>query len=924
MIGFPKRFYLLATLFFMSAALLKAQQIKIDGYVYEANSQLPLKDVKVIVSEKHADTEIKTDQNGYYQTLVNDTDISVRYELEKYVEQRISVQLPVHNEVNRLTPIYLQLVTEADRQQDLSDAFSAFVSEGAPEDDNTEGSTPILLSASRDPYTNKAGFQFSPMRFRIRGYDAPYQEQLLNGFKMNDLNSGYSAWSLWNGLNNVTRTQENKNGFETSPLSFGNVGGVTNVVIRPSMDGKGGRVTYSNSNRTYNHRAMFYYSTGLMDNGWAISLSASTRQGNHGYQLGQFYNAYGYYLGIEKKFAHGHSLIFYALGSPTERGIASAAVQEIYDLVGSNYYNPNVGLQNNRWRNARVRNNHEPLLQLLYEYKHPNITFTTGVGYRFGYNAYSALNWHNAPDPRPDYYRNLPSYYTYMTETPDPYAASLLEELWHSDNRHRYIDWEGMYDINRNNYQKIYDTDGNLIAEGKRAEYVIEDRRTDQRQLNTFSVANYKINDKLKLDLGISYRYNRTHNFNIISDLLGGDFWYDIDKFSERDFPDDPSKAQLDLNNPDRIVKKGDVYGHSYYAVTQNAEVWGNFSWKSRYLDAYMALRGAWTGVFREGKQKRGLFPENSYGASDHLNFIDYGVKLGSTLKLTGHHFLQANATVMTQAPYFRYLFISPRTNNFHIEHPHSEFIAGGDLSYILRTPYLKGRVTLFYTEFVNGTNTRSFYDDAYRAFSNYVLTNIGRRHMGVEVGFEAKLSTSLTATAVFTYANYTYTNNPDYLQTVDNSRKILENDRVYWKGFHVSGTPQTAANLSLNYQTPFNLYLGVDVNFFARNYIDMNPKIRTDRAREELDPLYIKQEKFRSVSTVDANIGYSWRIKSGKYLRLNLSVTNLLNNRNARSGGYEQSRIRQTTDGKMMRPFDSRYYYMIGTNYFFNVVYVF
>lgn len=917
-----RRLLAISSLLLITITSLVAQTV--NGTVSDKANGVPLRGVKVSLQEPASMSTSITDAKGAFSlSLPESTRYQLLFQQEGYTDYLLTF---TRNELLAPTfEVHISMERDLARQAvtDIDDAFAAFIVEENA-DDGGMGQSPVLLSASRDPYNNKAGFLFSPVRFRIRGYDSPYQEQLLNGMQMNNLNNGYSAWSLWNGLNNVTNNRESLEGLGYSSFTFGSVGGAVNVLTRPSSFSKGGRLTYSLSNRSYNHRTMLYYSTGLMPNGWAITLMGSKRWGNHGYALGQFYDAYGYFLGIEKRLNSHHSLMLYALAAPTERGVASATTQEVYDLAGSNHYNPNVGLQNGRWRNARVRNNHEPIVQLLHEYKAPLLTLTTGIGYRFGYNGYSALNWHNAPDPRPDYYRYLPSYYSYMTERPDPFLESYYREAWASDPHVRYINWDRLYQINQNNYTQVYSNDGKLLAEGRRSEYVIEDRRNDQQQFNASTVANITLAEGMKLDLGANYRYNVTQNFNVVKDLLGGDFWYDIDKFSERDFPDDPSKAQLDLNNPDRIVKEGDIYSHNYVSSTQIAKLWGNYSFATRYIDGYAALEGSWTQIYREGKQKRGLFPENSFGKSDFLHFFDYGAKVGLTAKLSGRHFFVLNGAFLTKAPYFNDLFISPRTNNFYIDNPQSEKIASGDISYIIRHPFIKGRITFFYSRFMDGSRKRSFYDDAYRAFSNIVLTNIDREHMGVEVGIEAKLHPALTATFVFTYANYTYANNPDYIQTIDNNRALLEEDRVYWKGFHVAGTPQTAANLSFTYQTPFYMYLGVDFNYFDRSYIDLNPKLRTDFARAELDAKYIHQERFPRAFTVDANMGYSWRIKHGQFLRINLSVTNLLNNKGVKSGGYEQSRIRQTIDGKMMRPFDSRYYYMIGTNFFFNVAYLF
>ena len=102
-----------------------------------------------------------------------------------------------------------------------------------------------------------------------------------------------------------------------------------------------------------------------------------------------------------------------------------------------------------------------------------------------------------------------------------------------------------------------------------------------------------------------------------------------------------------------------------------------------------------------------------------------------------------------------------------------------------------------------------------------------------------------------------------------------------------------------------------------------MSPVIRTDRGRSSLDDSYILPERLRDGFTVDLFASYSWRITYGTYLRFNLSVSNVLNNRRLPNGGYEQLRIRtlRTADGtqQLYRPFDTKLSYVYGTTFFFN-----
>ena len=114
---------------------------------------------------------------------------------------------------------------------------------------------------------------------------------------MNKLYSGRPQWSNWGGLNDVLRNQEFNAGLTASSYTFGGVLGSTNITTRASEYRAGGRVSYASSNRSYIHRVMATYSTGLMDDGWAFTVSASRRDGKEGFVDGTSYDA-NFYLFI--------------------------------------------------------------------------------------------------------------------------------------------------------------------------------------------------------------------------------------------------------------------------------------------------------------------------------------------------------------------------------------------------------------------------------------------------------------------------------------------------------------------------------------------------------------------------------------------------------------------------------------------------
>jgi hypothetical protein len=171
------------------------------------------------------------------------------------------------------------------------------------------------------------------------------------------------------------------------------------------------RVSYALTNRTYRNRVMATYSTGMLKNGWAFTVSGSRRWAEEGYIPGTPFDAYSYFISADRKLGEKHLLNLTALGAPSKRGRAGVSTQEMNDFAGTNYYNPNWGYQNGKKRNSRIANTHEPVVILRHDWSPSERTrLTSSLSYQFGRDGATALDWYDARDPRPDYYRKLPSY----------------------------------------------------------------------------------------------------------------------------------------------------------------------------------------------------------------------------------------------------------------------------------------------------------------------------------------------------------------------------------------------------------------------------------------------------------------------------------------------------------------------------------
>ena len=789
------------------------------------------------------------------------------------------------------------------------------------ESDNQDQDISGLLQSSRDIFVSTAGYVFGQTRFRIRGYESENSSVLINGIPLNDMETGRPYWSSWGGLNDATRNKEIESGISSSDYAFGGVGGVTNMITRASTFRKQIKFTYSSTNRSYRNRLMFLYSTGVTEKGWSLVASGSRRWAQEGYVDGTFYDAWSYFLSGEKKINNNHSigLIFY--GSPTKRGKNGVSVQEAYDLSGSNYYNAYWGFQNGEKRNSRIGDYHQPMAILSHYWTiDKNTSLTSSVYYAFGKGGSTALDWYDVPDPRPDYYKKLPSDdRDYMGLTSDERSY-----LWQTNEAYRQLDFDYFYFYNRKNLYTVYDVGGveGQDYTGNLSSYIIESRRNDKNHIGATFNFQKEINEHFNFSSGLNLSWYKGNQYKLVYDFLGGDFYLNIDKFVERDYSENSDELQNDLNNPNAVIQEGDRFGYDYTANINKYDLFaiGDFSYSK--IDFFVSASLTYDQFWRTGHMRNGKFPDNSYGDSEKHSFFNYGVKAGATYKITGRHLINANAAFLTRAPFFRTAYISPRTRNEVVAGLTNEKIMSGDLSYIYRSPYLKTRVTGYYTKFVDQTYSRSFYHDVLQSYVNYQMVGVDIVNYGLEVGIDGKISQSFSAYGVLALGTSYYDSRPTATISADNNAQVISNRTVYFKNYKDGGYPQTAASVGVKYTSPQYIYAGANINFYDDIYIEANPDRRTEEAVTNYAPDYpyrqeiLDQQKLDANYTIDAYIGKSWRIDYKYFISVNFSVNNILDNQEFAFGGFEQYRY----DPLDIDKFPPKYFYLYGRQYYLNI----
>lgn len=813
-----------------------------------------------------------------------------------------------------------------------------------------------LLNSSRDVFNSIAAYNFGSLRYRVRGNDSKYSDVMINGILMNDPETGRPVFSNWGGLNDAFRNSVLVEGLGKTDAGFGNLGGLTAYSTRASEYRKQISLSYALSNRSYNHRVMASIGTGEIGNGWYLMAAASGRysgihaNGNFdsnwrnnlhstltGYTEGTFYQAYSYFLSVEKKINDQHSIDLTVFGTPSQRGGSAPVVQEAYDLVGSNYYNPNWGYQTidengtQVIRNSRVSTYHQPFTSLTW-YWTPNrkTTFQTSAYFFAGKAGQTSLEWGEAPDPRPDYYKNLPSYY--KTNAHSTAEIEAQNEAWQNrDPKVTQIDWDALYMANRNHLFTVQNAnngkDGTVT--GSFSKYILAERHYDKMQTGGASYFKHEFAPNLIMTGGLAVNVSRTHYYECVNDLLGGDYYYDINKYAENLETDD---CQTNLLNTNHVAKVGDIINYNYYANRNYGRVWDQIDWLVGNFDLYLGMQLSFTQIWRTGLFKNGEFADRSYGDDEKHNFLDPGVKAGVSYAINGRNHIVVNWAYMLQSPQFRDIYVSPRTRHTVVEGDlKSERINAVDLSYMYRSPEFKFRLTGYYNTYNNIIWNRSFYcENVYQntttsansytsEFINFIMTGTKQRCVGLEMGAEYNVSPTVTLQAAAANGIHVYANNPLFSVYDDNNDiAYIDGHTAYLKNYHVSSGPETVASLGVKYNSPKYWWVSLNGNYMANMYFDVNPYNHTKHGMDHYAVGDIRiedvlsQNPLKPTFTLDFYGGFSKRYK-GYYFLFNLSVNNLLNNKSAVLYGYEQLRFNANNPDM----FPEKYSYMYGLNYY-------
>jgi hypothetical protein len=763
-----------------------------------------------------------------------------------------------------------------------------------------------------DPFGQLARYRFGAVRYRQRGIEARYQRAMMGDFDLSDNLSGSPDYTLSQLLWRTTPRREYIPALVSGSSWAGGVG--TADVYSPDIStvsdglfvaGRGGN---RGSRGGADVRSKFHIGT------THLSLDFTGRWGDDAVIKGVSSNNMGGIFGLTKVSRRGGKFTLLGAYNNYTQGLRSAVTHEATELTGDRFYNPTWGYDptTGRGRNSRERHNSRHLFVAVWQTPLGAArTLTATVGYRGGRSGYSALAWFNTHSPMPDYYRKMPSYF------PEWSAQTLITEAWEKQNPAvTQLDWAELYYAN-------------TLTDGP-ATYLLEERVEQISDLSATLRIDRRLGAGFDLSYGVEFRDEKSRRFKEASDILGGEWVYNIDQYVS-DFDGEyriGAGYDNDLQNAGRRVFEDDRFGYDYAMERLGGRVFGVVRLDRTQWGITAGAHLQHSGLRRRGFYEKELFPTGeSFGPSAVAAFTTYSMNAAAYCNPSVRHRFSVAVLASSEEPTPDNIFVSPEQNNHRIASPVPFGVYGAELSWSFAGKDVDVRLAGFVNSTTGETEVRSYYDDLSSLFSNMVVRGIDRLGYGVEAGVEARFTRWLSLKAGGSVGSYRYNSEPTatVLADIDNS-VVSEGIICYMSGLK-TGAPEAVEAVELTYSDRRYLRFSLTGEWMGSRWVAINPLYHSSRVTgispsPEVMRAFTEQERLPDAFTLGVSLSKGWVLGRG-YLRVAASVRNILGSQIIYSG-YEQMRILRQGSGinRTLAPFPSKYLWSYPATWTFTISY--
>lgn len=734
---------------------------------------------------------------------------------------------------------------------------------------------PELFKTTPSIYVTRGGGGFGDSRINMRGFDSSNLGVLINGVPINGMENGKVYWSNWSGLSDVTEFTQIQRGLGASKMGLSSVGGTMNMVTFGTEAKKGGSFFSGIGNDGYQKTAVSV-STGLMDNGWALTFAGSRTAGD-GYVRGTEFEGWSYFGNISKIINDEHKISLTAFGAPqwhNQRSI-KRSIQQYKDSPYGGRENNQYGYLNGEQVGGSYGFNeyHKPQISLnhFWAIDHKSSLTTS---------AYASLAKGGGRRAR----GNESDWLTIDYGSGNPTASTLMT----SDG---LLDYDEAYRRNAEN------PNGSQV--------IFADDVNDHDWYGLLSSYTTEINDNFSVTGGFDGRYYKGYHFREVTDLLGGEYY--MQPAADMLYGDEPNKIlhvgdQTGFNNTGEIIWAG-VFGQAEYVKDKySAFLSASFTNETyRYHNPGDAPEALVDGQIvpkeidvdgQKGPNPAVIGLETTQ-VSDFVHFQPWSVKGGFNYKFDTQHNVFVNAGYFTRAPYMNAVFAD---RNISINKGAKyERITTFEVGYGFNNEHWNIAVNAYYTKWMDKFLRQSIGDISAN------IAGLDALHYGVEFVATYKPTDALTVMGMFSWGDWTWNNNVNFTLFDEETQKPTGTYNAYIKDVHVGNSAQMTAAITVSWEIFENFRINADYVYAGKNFAEFNPETRDSESDAGIDSWQLPD-----YYTIDLGVNYRLKLTEGLDAVLYTNINNLTN----------VEYISDADDGTKHDMATARVYYGFGTTW--------
>ncbi len=648
---------------------------------------------------------------------------------------------------------------------------------------------PELLKDIPGIYATDETGSYGDAKINIRGFKQENISVLLNGIPISGLTTGNMFWNNWLGLTDATAMIQVQKGIGGSMLSDNSVGGTINIITKSPSARPSAQMGYSYTGYGMS-KVHLGWNSGELKKGWAVSLIGSYTWGSSYIDCSDISSG-AYMLSVSKKAGKKHSFLFTALGGPERHQQRSQRINfaemEKYGIGYNKNWGYYTGPDGKTEKRTISENNYfKPYFTLSHFYT---------ANERLSVNSSIYLTIGNGGG--------------IWTESKGKRIISFQKD--------GQIDWNAVIKENRNSATEVQTPEGS-------AKNIISDYMAGHTQFGATSAMTYRMSDRWTLEGGIHYQHYRTWEKEQITDLLGGEYWYENYESG--------SLAGIAGRNP--YKKVGDFVRTDNGKNLHFGTLYATFNYKG---DKWIFNMGAsFNGSLHQRWDRYnytgdGIKSEIAAGAGT-------GIKAGALFNADKKSSFYLNGAFYSRAPYTNVFFASG--NNRISEDVKNEQNILGEFGF--RHVYGKGGVeaTVYAAYWMNKSLMSNAYkpleEDAYK----FMITGLNAVHYGIELDAFHNFTRWLKAEAYASIGSWKWKN--DVRATIyDNyTGQVAQQIAVYSDGLPVGDAPQTKISARIDIRpfswAPDKLYrwlgeftVSADWQYNSRHWADFEPSARTN-----------------------------------------------------------------------------------------------